>query len=174
MARKVKCQICKQGGTNEDFYKVTVGNRNFYYCNQAEYEKHEQDKIIRDKIFRKIAVIWRLRSFELLPPIMKKEINKLADIYNYETVKIAIERAEQDLTYWMNVENKFTSDYNKTTYFIAILKGSYMNSAYEENNHKQNTQKEIEQEVNKEEINNLNNIDTIVKTPTSRNILDFL
>ena len=117
MARKVKCQICGKELTNDIAFKVTKGKRNLYYCTKEEYDYMMGEKGRRDKFYKFLE---EELNQKYIPPMMVKEINKLVDKFEYETIRLTfIECREPIQKQLQKVNNQI--EYNTTRYIMAII-----------------------------------------------------
>lgn len=132
-----KCVKCGNKGNTNTFYQYKYGGKNMYFCNEQEYLSWKLEKECKDKILEYMADIWLMDDKKMLPRILLKQINDLANIYNYETILRTMERCRSNLEYWMRLEGKFTrengsiDEFGKSSYCMAIIR-SNINSVYKE------------------------------------------
>ena len=78
MARKVRCQVTKEWGTSDTFYKAPNGK---YYINKETYQKIKKDAEYRDFCIKEIC---NIADYAIVPPILNKIINNLGKIVGYD------------------------------------------------------------------------------------------
>lgn len=150
MARRVKCKICKKDITTDTAHIEIVNEKKFYCCNEKEFEDYKKEKIAREDIFKILKYnVFNYNSKQILPPVILKKINELHLFYSYEVILRTIKTLEDTLIYWANVENKFTTDYQKACYLTTII-ANKINDVYKEverenqlKNDKENTANEV-------------------------------
>lgn len=175
MARRYacKCQICGKSGYTDEFYRVKKKNKNLYYCNEEEYLEWKKEKDIKTELLIYISnEIWHYDNYKMLPAILKKQINQIAEIYNYEVILKTAKKHKDTLEYWMNLEGKFDNEYGKSSYMMAIIKNN-INEVYKQWKH----EKKTEQNKNKisVDLDIINNLQQTQLNNTDNNgILDFL
>ena len=122
MARKVKCQICKKELTNDKAFKVSNGKKNLYYCSEEEYMEYKKDSDARKNLMKLIASeVLNYEQAQLLPKVLIKKISELHKHYSYEIILETFNQQEENLKYWMGLENKFNNEYQKVNYMMAII-----------------------------------------------------
>lgn len=79
----VKCRLCGTKVDRENAFKVVVGNKNAYYCNEAEYQKVLHNREVKDNTYTCINEIF---GYKVLNSALFKEINLLLETYSYEHI----------------------------------------------------------------------------------------
>ena len=118
MARRVKCQITKEIGNSDVFYKADNG---LYYKSKELYEEYKQEAEYRRKIIDFFCI--ELLEYEkgcMFPTVLTKKLESLS-AYSYKTIWATILYKEEDLRYWASVEDKFKNDYGKICYLFVII-----------------------------------------------------
>ena len=118
MARRVKCQITKEIGNSDIFYKADNG---LYYKSKELYEEYKQEAEYRRKIIDFFCI--ELLGYEkgcMFPTVLTKKLESLS-AYSYKTIWATILYKEEDLRYWASVEDKFKNDYGKICYLFVII-----------------------------------------------------
>lgn len=129
--RKCKCQITKEIGTTDIFYKVNENGKNKYYKNKKIYDKYMKQKNDRDILLKYIALeILDYQEKQIVPTILLKKIKELNEFYEYEVIYEAFKEKKDTLKYWINLDGKFNSEYQKVSYMMAIINNS-INDIYE-------------------------------------------
>lgn len=115
----VKCRLCGTKVDRNEAFKVVVGGKNTYYCNEAEYQNVLHDKEVKDNTYECINQIF---GYKVLNSALFKEINLLLDVYSYKHI---LEYLTENKDYIAKVlEKDFVSEYAKIRYFAAILKNN--------------------------------------------------
>lgn len=129
--RRCKCAACGADGWNDEFFRVSVKNRNIYYCNEEEYLAEEREKEFRVSTLQFISSeIWLEPDYRMLPSVLQKNLNELAEIYSYEAILRAVQKEKDTLHYWMNLDGKFSNEFGKARYFASILSNGAVKQAY--------------------------------------------
>ena len=79
----VKCRLCGTKVDRKNAFKVVVGNKNAYYCNEAEYQKVLHNREVKDNTYTCINEIF---GYKVLNSALFKEINLLLETYSYEHI----------------------------------------------------------------------------------------
>lgn len=115
----VKCRQCGTKIDRKTAFKVVVGGKNAYYCNEAEYQKTLHEKEIKTNTYDCINQIF---GYKVLNSALFKEINLLLDVYSYEHIFAYLTENKEYIT--KVLEKDFVSEYAKIRYFAAILKNN--------------------------------------------------
>jgi len=171
--RKVKCKICGSVGTNETFFKVIYNNKNEYYCSEGEYIENKKEKNKNKELLTFICQeILNYNNNQITPPILIKKIKELNKYYPLDVIKNTFEKKLKILKYWMNLEDKFDTDFSKISYMMSIIKNN-INDIYKE--YKINKEKEITENQGKRMDVELYNDDFTVDSKKVKNdISSFL
>ena len=115
----VTCKICKTKVDRDSCYKRVVNGKNWYYCSETEYDKHEAEKQDKDKVFTLINDVF---GYTVQNTILFKEYQEWLKLCNNKGIASYI---EENKNYIVGVMGKdFSSEYAKIRYFSAILKNS--------------------------------------------------
>lgn len=136
----VKCRQCGTKIDRNDAFKVVVGGKNTYYCNENEYQKIMHDKIIKNNTYECINQIF---GYKVLNSALFKEINLLLSVYSYEHILAYLTENKEYIT--RVLEKDFTSEYAKIRYFSAILKNNIADFKMEE--HEESKKIEIDMPI---------------------------
>lgn len=115
----VKCRLCGTKVDRNEAFKVIVGGKNAYYCNEAEYQKVLHEKEVKDNTYECINQIF---GYKVLNSALFKEINLLLEVYSYEHILAYLTENKEYIT--KVFEKDFVSEYAKIRYFTAILKNN--------------------------------------------------
>ena len=121
LGRKVKCQITKEIGSSDTFYKADNG---LYYKSKELYEEYKTEAEYRRKIIDFFCI--ELLGYEkgcTFPTVLTKKLESLS-AYSYKTISATILYKEEDLRYWASVEGKFKNDFGKICYLFVIIVNS--------------------------------------------------
>lgn len=115
----VKCRQCGTKIDRKTAFKVVVGGKNAYYCNEAEYQKTLHEKEIKTNTYDCINQIF---GYKVLNSALFKEINLLLQVYSYEHILAYLMENKNYIT--KVLEKDFVSEYAKIRYFSAIIKNN--------------------------------------------------
>ncbi len=115
----VKCKICGNKIEKKEAYKVVQDNKNFYYCNETEYQSYKEEQNKLTLIYETIYIIF---NYKCTNSALYKEINDLIQIYQKDKVLSYLIDNKEFLS--SKLEKSFTSEYAKIRYFAAILKNN--------------------------------------------------
>ena len=118
LGRKVKCQITKEIGSSDTFYKADNG---LYYKSKELYEEYKTEAEYRRKIIDFFCI--ELLGYEkgcAFPTVLTKKLESLS-AYSNKTIWATILYKEEDLRYWASVEGKFKNDFGKICYLFVII-----------------------------------------------------
>jgi hypothetical protein len=119
MARKVKCAITGEDGTNETFIKI--GSK--YYKSQEIYDQDRRCKDLHKKIVDIILNDFlNYQQCQIPSSLLFKKLKEL-EFYDNEVILKTIEQQSDTIKYWMN-NKEFQNDNGKIAYLFAIIKGS--------------------------------------------------
>lgn len=135
MARKVRCQVTKEWGTSDTFYKAPNGK---YYIDEKIYLKVKKDAEYRNLC---IDTICSIAEYAIVPPILNKIINSLGKAMGYDVLYETILRNKKNFI-WANANKKFDSEVHRLLYYQGILKNSVIDVFKEFQNHNNQTEKE--------------------------------
>lgn len=123
----VKCRLCGTKVDKKEAFKVVVGGKNTYYCNESEYQKVLHEREVKDNTYECINQIF---GYKVLNSALFKEINLLLEVYSYEHILAYLIENKEYLT--RVLKKDFTSEYAKIRYFAAILKNNIADFKMEE------------------------------------------
>lgn len=115
----VKCRLCGTKVDRNKAFKVVVGYKNAYYCNEAEYQKVLHEREVKGNTYECINQIF---GYKVLNSALFKEINLLLEVYSYEHILAYLTENKEYIT--KVLEKDFVSEYAKIRYFTAILKNN--------------------------------------------------
>lgn len=154
--RQVKCQDTGVLVSASDAWKAPNGK---YYSSQGAFEHLIKEREYRQKSISEIGDILGYKEGQKFPTIVAKKI-KDYEFYSYEVVYETIITKKQAII--NSISNKdFTSDYNKTSYIMAIITNS-INDIYKQHQNKQKIQHIDKTVVTTEEVKSTT---TPVRTP---------
>lgn len=171
MARKCTCKLCKNKLTTDVAYKIINGKTNTYYCSQEEYENFIKDGEKKNSCFETIAAIMQI---PVVTPVMKKEVNKLNNYYDYIVIERTFKECENNIRWFLNNKDN-SSEYGKTKYIITVVSNN-INAVQKKYIQEL---KELERLFHKQENNNIdvdimNISEEKPKVKTKNDISDFL
>lgn len=121
---KVKCQLCGNETTTDKAFRVKKGSRNLYYCSEEEYKKYQDQIDKKNKCYESII---RIMQVPMLSPVMIKEINKIANYYDYIVIEKCFNEQEQKIKWFLN-NNEFSNEYGKARYIATIIQNNINNT----------------------------------------------
>jgi hypothetical protein len=116
---RAKCKYCGRIITSAPFYKVTVGGKNSYYCNQQEYDTVRKQAQIRDNVFLICSEILNRPADALI----NKEVSAWLQVANYEKISAYLTEYKGYIIDQM-ARKDFQNIYGQTRYFSAIVKNN--------------------------------------------------
>lgn len=172
MARKCTCQICKNKGTTEAFYKVTdEKGKSKYYCNKEEYDNMISERNKRTELLKYIAIeVLNYEEDQIVPPVITKKIKEMNSFYDYEVIHECFKMNKETIQYWITNKN-FDSEYGMASYIMRIIENN-INDVYNKWKHSKKT--EQKQENNSLDLEMINEINNNHKIERDNGILDFL
>lgn len=126
MARKVKCAITGEYGTNETFIKI--GTR--YYKSQEVYDEDRRCKDLHKKIVDTILnEFLDYQQGQIPSSLLFKKLKEL-EFYDNEVILKTLYQQSDTIKYWMN-NKEFKNENGKIAYMFAIIKGG-INDVYKD------------------------------------------
>ena len=127
MARKVKCQITKEEGMSDVFYKAPNGK---YYKSQKLYETWLKEKTDREEFIEMFATDFLgYKSGQVFPTILCKRLKEL-EFYGYDVINETANKCKSSIEYALSTKS-FSSDNGKIGYIFAIIKNN-INDVYKQ------------------------------------------
>lgn len=119
----VKCRHCGNKIDRKEAFKVVVGGKNTYYCNEDEYLLSKKMKDDKDGTYN---IINQIFGYEIKNSALYKEINTIRENFSYEIILMYLKQ-EFDYLHGIMCEKEFQSEFGKIRYFSAILKNNLPN-----------------------------------------------
>ena len=119
----VKCRHCGNKIDRKEAFKVVVGGKNAYYCNEDEYLLSKKLKGDKDGTYN---IINQIFGYEVKNSALYKEINTIRIDFSYESILMYLKQ-EFDYLHSIMCEKDFQSEYGKIRYFSAIVKNNLPN-----------------------------------------------
>ena len=127
MARKVKCQITKEEGTSDVFYKAPNGK---YYKSQKLYEAWLKEKIDREEFLDMFATDFLgYKKGQVFPTVLCKRLKEL-EFYGYDVINQTVKKCKSSIEYALTHKD-FASENGKISYIFAIIKNN-INDVYKQ------------------------------------------
>ena len=141
----VKCRACGQRVDRNDAFKVVVGGKNAYYCNEAEYLAILKEREDKKNMYDQINQIF---GYTIVNTALFKEINPLVETYGYAMISSFL---KENFDYLYDVIHRLTGkEYGKIRYFSVILRSELHD--YSENIVPEEPKKPVEVSVDVEEV----------------------
>ena len=132
--RQVKCRDTGVLVSSADAWKAPDGK---YYSSQGAFEHLMFEKTYRQKCIEELGNILGYSKDQKFPTIVAKKLKEY-ETYGYEVVFETISNKKQVII--NSISNKdFTSEYNKTSYIMAIITNS-INDIYKQHQDKKKLQ----------------------------------
>ena len=170
MGRKVKCQITKEIGSSDTFYKADNG---LYYKSKELYEEYKTEAEYRRKIIDFFCI--ELLGYEkgcTFPTVLTKKLESLS-AYSYKTIWATILYKEEDLRYWASVEGKFKNDFGKICYLFVIIV-NHINEVQKKIKAQKQTEKKIDKKIESADLPTETIVQNIGTKRAARDISKFL
>ena len=156
MARKVKCQITKEEGTSDVFYKAPNGK---YYKSQKLYETWLKEKIDREEFLDMFATDFLgYKKGQVFPTVLCKRLKEL-EFYGYDVINQTVKKCKSSIEYALTHKD-FASENGKISYIFAIIKNN-INDVYKECQRKEKIEERQEKKI------------VIIETVDERSIMDI-
>lgn len=127
MARKVKCQITKEEGTSDVFYKAPNGK---YYKSQKLYETWLKEKTDREEFLDMFATDFLgYKKGQVFPTVLCKRLKEL-EFYGYDVINQTVKKCKSSIEYALTHKD-FASENGKISYIFAIIKNN-INDVYKQ------------------------------------------
>ena len=154
----------------KDAFKVNNNGKNAYYCSESEYNEHIKEKQERENMIKLIRSILGYVDGMILPPILIKKINVLNKFYPSEVLSDCFDFNKDTISYWWNLEGKFSNEYGRVSYIMKIIESNINDQYIKWKNKKQIEKKNL---INKNKTS-IMNIDYEPKKRKSKDISSFL
>lgn len=127
MGRKVKCQITKEVGLSDEFFKAPNGK---YYKTEQIYLhwKHESDD--RKKCIELICDYADYRGENYAPTFLNKMIADFGHVFGYGVLLQTIQDCESSFR-WANDNKEFKNEFGRLSYYQSII-GNHIADVYKE------------------------------------------
>ena len=179
MARQVKCAICKLKGTNESFISVPKSPKgNYYFCSDSHVKEHEYQELEKRKakwIMDYIAKLIKYDETKLFPNSIRKELNKLRAMYEYDVIYKCLCDGASTIE-WKANNGGWSSEWGMVRYIFSISESKLNDTVKTINNDEmlmEKVEKQIEVLSNVDELNDIISVTSIVKKDR-KNIADML
>lgn len=171
MARKVRCQITKEYGTSDTFYKVGRS----YYKSKEVYDHWCEEKTARAELIDIMAKdFFGCEPGQKPPPIIYRKIKQL-NFYSHKTILHTVKIKYDDIM-WAVRNKEFANPINKATYIFAIIENSIIDVYKAEQNieraKRRQEAKNKDEFVSAEDLNFVENLSQ--KQSHKRDISKFL
>ena len=179
MARKVKCTICKLEGTNESFISTPKSTKGYYYfCSDSHVKEHEYQELEKRKakwIMDYIAKLIKYDETKLFPNSIRKELNKLRTMYEYDVIYKCLCDGASTIE-WKANNGGWSSEWGMVRYIFSIIE-SKLNDTVSVLESKSKSEQKAESITNKMiEANAIEDVEKVVYKPkkSSNDISSFL
>ena len=175
MARQVKCAICKLKGTNESFIPVPKSPKgNYYFCSDSHVKEHEYQELEKRKakwIMDYIAKLIKYDETKLFPNSIRKELNKLRTMYEYDVIYKCLCDGASTIEWKVN-NGGWSSEWGMVRYIFSIIE-SKLNDTISIMDSKDNSIRKAEASIDKlKESNAIADVEDIVYK-AKENVVDI-
>jgi len=118
MARKVKCYITGESGTNDIFFKGQVGKLSKYFKDESVYNEWKKDKESKSHLINLVSEM--IFDNGIVPPMFISKLKSLE--YPENLIYECIRQNKASFDYANTKE--FNNIFQKTSYIIAIIKNN--------------------------------------------------
>ena len=127
MARKVKCQITKEWGMSDVFYKAPNGK---YYKSQKLYEVWLKEKTDRAEFLDMFASEYLgYEKGQVFPTVLCKRLQEL-EFYGFDVINQTVKKCHSSIEYALTHKD-FANENGKISYIFAIIKNN-INDVYKQ------------------------------------------
>ena len=127
MARKVKCQITKEWGMSDDFYKAPNGK---YYKSKKLYEVWIKEKADKAEFLDMFASEYLgYEKGQVFPTVLCKRLKEL-EFYGFDVINQTVKKCHSSIEYALTHKN-FANENAKISYIFAIIKNN-INDVYKQ------------------------------------------
>lgn len=179
MARKVKCTICKLEGTNESFISIPKQSKgNYYFCSDSHVKEHEYQELEKRKakwIMDYIAKLIKYDETKLFPNSIRKELNKLRAMYEYDVIYKCLCDGASTIE-WKANNGGWSSEWGMVRYIFSIIE-SKLNDTVKTIKNDEMLMEKVETQIAR--ISDVDLVNDIIITNTrvkkeNNSIVDFL
>lgn len=115
----VKCRACGQKIDRNNAFKVVVGDKNAYYCNEKEYEKICEERKNKDLMYGQINEIF---GYVVTNTALFKEMTPLIAQYGYKMLYFYF---KDNFDYLYSIAHRdFDKEYGRIRYFSVVIGNS--------------------------------------------------
>lgn len=128
MGRKVKCQVTKEVGDSDVFYRASNGK---YYKTEDIYKKWWSESCDRKECIRLICDYADYKSGEYAPTFLNKMLKDFGERVGYDILLETIKECEEEFQ-WANENKDFKNEMMRLFYYKAII-GNHITDVYKRN-----------------------------------------
>ena len=179
MARQVKCAICKLEGTNESFISIPKSTKgNYYFCSDSHVKEHEYQELEKRKakwIMDYIAKLINYDETKLFPNSIRKELNKLRTMYEYDVIYKCLCDGASTVV-WKANNGGWSNEWGMVRYIFSIIESKLNDTVKTIKNDEMLMEKVDEQADKMTSVDVINEIDVTTTTvkDKSKSIINFL
>ena len=102
-----------------------MNGRNKYYKSEEVYYRHMREERSRKKLIDFIVFeVLNYKRKQNIPSLLFKRIKELNKKYSYRVIYETFVQNRKNISYWLNLENKFKNETGKINYMMAIIKNN--------------------------------------------------
>jgi hypothetical protein len=169
MARKVKCQITKEWGTSDTFYKAPNDK---YYKSQKLYEVWLKEKIDRAEFLDMFtSEFLGYKQGQVFPTVLCKRLQEL-EFYGFDVINQTVKKCRSSIEYALTHKD-FANENGKISYIFTIIKNN-INDVYKEHLRKEKTIEKQQIQTNNIDVTDEQSIMSIGSKQKAKDISSFL
>lgn len=166
MARKVKCHVTGESGTNEIFVKID----GHWYKSRDIYEQDKLNKETFNKVKNLIFFeLLGMKSGDKYPSFLTKMLREYVNYSNVVLLRI-LENNKDYIRRYIETHD-FNSDYNKLRFISAII-SNHVNQEQKRYDREQTEKKKLK-EVSESEVMNIATMNDSLTSPPKQEVHDI-
>lgn len=139
MPRAVKCQVTKELGTSDTFFKAPNGK---YYKTEEIYNQWKRNTELRNMCISILCDIAGYNENIVVPTFLNKMVNDIGKKVGFDVLYDTIQRHYNDFV-WANEHKNFSTELNRLFYYQSIIKNNVV-EVYKEYQQNKEQQKKID------------------------------
>lgn len=148
MSRQVKCQITKEWGSSDDFFKAPNGK---YYKSEEVYQQWKRTSKLRNQCISTLCDVAGYNENIVVPTFLNKMVNDLGNKVGFDVLNETIQRHYKDFV-WANEHKEFTTEINRLFYYQSIIKNNVVD-VYQEYQDRKDQQRREDSFVPPDDLN---------------------
>ena len=147
MSRRVKCQVTKEMGTSDIFFKAPNGK---YYKTEEVYLEWKRTSELRNMCISILCDVAGYNENIVIPTFLNKMVNDIGKKTGFDVLYETIQRHYKDFV-WANEHKEFATELNRLFYYQSIIKNNII-EVYNEHQEEKEQKKREESFVPPEDL----------------------